>query len=279
MEHGDHERPSTKSWTKGVSLIKQAVADKCEQLSKPVKRWQMWSHTYMDALTLQSSTKAELEDSAKKCAAVEKKCIKHLQAMQEIYETELIEMKEAFKNQMAAEELRCLQEISKTEQRSKEQLLEREKMFKEALSKKDERTREQFLLNEERVKRKLSYELDKISEERAAYAEEMKMQLCLLEEIFKEQLSNKFLKINQERIEHEELMKRQISDKEEILRNTMAELSQLKRFSMELEEMLEEKEMARLELEEASNQKIWDLKEEILKLKVSRWRLLLADFR
>lgn len=63
----------------------------------------MWTH----ALTLQSSSEALLEDSVQSSVAVEGNNMKHLQEMQEIYETELTEMKGTFENQLATERQRC----------------------------------------------------------------------------------------------------------------------------------------------------------------------------
>lgn len=54
-------------------------------------------------------------------------------------------------------------------------------------------------------------------------------------------------------------MKMRLSDNEEIQENLMAEIFQLQSFFMQLEEKVEEKEMARLELEEASKQNIQSL--------------------
>lgn len=70
----------------------------------------------------------------------------------------------------------------------------------------------------------------------------------------------------------EDVMKIQISEQEEVQKNMLAEISQLKQYNMKLEEMLEVKEVA-------SNQNIQELQQEILKLKVSRWWSLVADFR
>lgn len=97
------------------------------------------------------------------------------------------------------------------------------------------------------------------SQEHAACEVEMKMQLCLLEEIFKEEQSVAFAKINQERADYEEEMKMRLSDNEEIQENWMVVISQLQGFIMQLEEKVEEREMARLELEEASKQNIQSL--------------------
>lgn len=269
FEKGDHETPTTRSLMEGFRQSKDAIADKYKQLSEPVKRWQKRSRAFVDALTPQSSPEDEREGSNQSLASMEKKHFQHLQEMKEIYETELHEIKEVFKNQMAAEERRCFQEISKAHQRSKVLLSEQEKKFEEALRKKDQQINEKLLLNAKKYKRKLSNKLAKIRQQRATSVrlnQGKNVQMV-------------FYEVAKAHAEFEDVMKIQIADREEVQKNMMAEISQLKQFNMMLEEMLQAKEMARLEQEEASNQNIRELQQEILKLKVSRWQSLVADFR
>lgn len=87
FEKGDHEMLTTRSLMEGFSQIKDAIADKYKELSEPVKRWQKWSRTFMDALTPQSSAKDEREGSNQSLATTEKKYTQHLQEMNEIYES------------------------------------------------------------------------------------------------------------------------------------------------------------------------------------------------
>lgn len=269
FEKGDHEMPTTSSLMEGISQIKDAIADKYKQLSEPVKRWQKRSHTFVDTLTPESSAEDEREGSNQSLATMEKRHLQHLQEMKEIYETELHEIKEVFKNQMAAEEQRCFHEISKAHQRSKVLLSEQEKKFEEALRKKDQQINEKLLLNSKKYKRKMSNKLAKIRQQRATSVQ--LNQGKIVQVVFDE--------LAKAHAEFEDVMKIQISDQEEVQKNMMAQISQLKQFNMRLEQMLEAKEMARLEQEEASNQNIRELQHEILKLKVSRWRSLVADFR
>lgn len=87
FEKGDHEMLTARSLMEGFSQIKDAIADKYKELSEPVKRWQKWSRTFMDALTPQSSAKDEREGSNQSLATTEKKYTQHLQEMNEIYES------------------------------------------------------------------------------------------------------------------------------------------------------------------------------------------------
>lgn len=260
FEKGDHEMLTSRSFMEGFSQIKDAIADKCKQLSEPIKRWRRRSRTFMDALTSQSSAGDDREGTHQSLATREEKYARHLQEMEEIYETELLEVKEAFKNQMAAEQQRCFQEISKADQRFKALLSEQEKNFKEALRKKDEQMNEKLLLNAKKYKRKLSNKLVKIRNQRK------------IVKLVPEEMGKAYAKL-------EDVMKTQISDQEKNQKIMMAEISLLEQFKMKLEEILEAKEMARREQEEASNQNIRELQQEILKLKVSRWGSLVADFR
>lgn len=261
FEKGDHETLTTRSLMEGFSQFKDAIADKCKQLSEPIKRWQKWSRTFLDSLTPQSSVENEREASNQRLATMEKKCTQHLQEMKEIYETELLEIKEAFKNQMAAEEQRCFQEISKADQRSKVLLLEQEEKFKEALRKKDKQINERLLLNTKRYKRKLSNKLAKSSQRNADRAQLNQQKIS---KIVSDELAKAYGKF-------ENVIKVQISEQQEAQKKMMAEISQLKQYNTRLGGMLEVKDMARMKQEKASNQNIRELQREVLKFKVSRW--------
>lgn len=246
LQQGDSKmQTSGKKWREEVGHLKQALSDQDEQIRQSFMKWKMRSATHAAAVNQLSSTKAELEESNRKCAALEEQ----LQEQQASHHRELLNMNMQFKQQLSEQEQRCFQEISRAEESSRNQLLEQQRWFNEELSEKHE---------------------------------QMKLQLSINEDIFKKQLSDESAKLNQERADHEEAVKKQLSDKEESLRSTMADLchqwevraQQWSQQQRRLEEMLEEKEKAGQQLEEASKLEIQHLQEEILKLKVSRcWSL------
>lgn len=231
---------SEKKWREEVGHLQRALADQEEQIRQSLLRWKLSSATHAAAVSQLSSTKAELEESRRKRAALEEQ----LQEQQACHHRELLSMNMQFKQQLAEQERRCFQEISRAEESSRNQLLEQQRWFHEELSEKDE---------------------------------QMKLQLSINEDIFKKQLSDESAKLNQERADHEEVLKKQLSDQEESMRSTMAEFchqwevraQQWSQQQRRLEGMLEEKTKAGQQLEEASKLEIQHLQEEILKLKVS----------
>lgn len=232
---------SGKKWREEVCDLKQALADQEEQIRQSVMRWKWRSATHTVAVNQLNSTKAELEESNRKCAALEEQ----LQEQQASHHRELLDINRQFQQQLSEQEQRCFQEISRAEESSRNQLMEQQRWFNEELSEKDG---------------------------------QMKLQLSINEDIFKKQLSDESAKLNKERADHEEAVKKQLLDQEESLRSTMAELchqwevraQQWSQQQRRLEEMLEEKEKAGQLLEEASKLEIQHLQEEIIKLKVSR---------
>lgn len=232
---------SGKKWREEVGRLKQALSEQDEQMRQYFIRWKMRSATHAAAVNQLNSTKAELEESNRKCAALEEQ----LQEQQASHRRELLNMNMQFKQQLSEQEQRCFQEISRAEESSRNQLLEQQRWFNEELSEKDE---------------------------------QMKLQLSINEDIFRKQLSDESAKLTKERADHEEAVKKQLSNKDESLKSTMAQLchqweARVQQWSQQqrlLEKMLEEKEKARQQLEEASKLEIHHLQEEILKLKVSR---------
>lgn len=228
-------------WRDEVGRLKQALADQDEQIRQSFVRWKMRSATHAAAVNQLSSTKAELEESKRKRAALEEQ----LQELQASHQRELLRMSAHFKQQLSEQEQRCFQEVCRAEESSRNQLLEQQRWFSEELSKKDE---------------------------------QMKLQLSINEDVFKKQLSDESAKLSKERAEQEEAVKKQLSDKDESLRSTMAELChqwevRVQQWSQQqrlLEKMLEEKEKAGQQLEETSKMEIQSLQEEVLKLKVGR---------
>lgn len=256
-------------WMEEIIQLKLALADKDEEHSKSIKRWQMGTLNHVEVVKQLSPARAKLDRYHQKCAALEESHLKELQEMQEAHRREIFDMKQQFRKELTQQEQRCLREISELEEKSKEQLLEQEKRFTEKLGEKDEQMKLQLSLHEEMFKRILRDKMAKLHQERADLEEEMKKQLLLNEEICK-------VKVNQEQTNREEAKKTQLSDKEKSLKSTMALLCHQWRVreqhwhqqNQKLEEMLEEREMTRQWLVLASKMEILRLREKILKLKV-----------
>lgn len=193
-----------------------------------------------------SSTEAQLDDSTRKCAAVEEQ----LQELQESHRREVMQMTEHFKKHISEHEQRCLQEISRAEESSRNQLLEQHKRFKEELSKKDE---------------------------------QIQLQLSRNEDFFREKLSDEATDFNQKPSHHEQAVMKQLSGIQGTLKTMMAELchqwevraQQWSQHQQQLEMWREEK--ARRQLDETTELQIQDVQEEVLQLKVSRCGFLLTD--
>ncbi|CAF90822.1 unnamed protein product, partial [Tetraodon nigroviridis] len=82
-----------------IVQLKLALANKDEELSKSIKRWQMGTLNHVEVL----------------------------QEMQEAHRREISDMKQQFQKELSQQQERCLREISELEEKSKEQLLEQEK--------------------------------------------------------------------------------------------------------------------------------------------------------
>lgn len=263
-------------WMEEIIQLKLALADKDEELSKSIKRWQMGTLDHVEVVKQLSSERAKLDRYHQKCAALKESHLKQLQEMQEAHRREILDMKQQFERELTQQEQRCLEEISKVEERSKEQQLEQEKRFTEELSEKDKQMKLQLSLHEEMFKRILHGKMAKLNQERADLEEELKKQFLLNEDLCKKELSDELAEVNQERTDLDEAMTTQLSDKDKSLKSRMALLCHQWRVreqrwhqqKQQLEEMLEEQEMTRQWLVLASKIEIHHLQEKILQLKV-----------
>lgn len=105
----------------------------------------MRSATRTAAVNQLSSTKAELEESSQKCAALEEQ----LQEQQVSHRRELLNMNMQFKQQLSEQEQRYFQEISRGEESSRDQLVEQQRWFNEELREKDKKMKVQLSINED----------------------------------------------------------------------------------------------------------------------------------
>lgn len=273
----NEEQRLAEQWTEEIVQLKLALANKDEELSKSIKRWQMGTLDHVEVVKQLSFERAKVDRCHQKCAALEKAHLKQLQEMQEAHQREISDMKQQFQNELSQQEERRLREISQLEEKSKEQLLEQEKRFTKDLGEKDEQMKLQLSLHEETFKRILRDKMAKFNQERTDLEEEMKKQQLLLnEEIGKKEPSDELTKADQEQLNLEQAMEMYASDKEKSLKTTMALLclqwrvreQQWHQQKRHLEEMLEEQEMIRQWLVLASKIEIHHLQEKIVQLKV-----------
>lgn len=217
-------------WMEEVIQLKLALADKDDELSKSIKRWQMGNLDHVEVVRQLSSERAKLDMFHQKCAALEESHLKQLQEMQEAHRREIFDLKQQFEKELTQQEQRRLREISELEEKSKKQLLEQEKRFSKELNEKDE----QLSLH------------DKMAKFNQGHTD--------LEEAMKLQLSDKenSLKTTMALLCHQCRVREQ----------------QWQQEKQQLEEMLEEQEMTRQWLVLASKMEIHDLQEKILQLKV-----------
>lgn len=147
-------------WMEENIQLKLALADKDEELSKSIKRWQMGTLDHVAVVKQLSSERAKLDKCHQKCASLEESHLKQLQEMQEAHRREISDMKQQFENELARQEERCLREISELEEK-KERRLTRE------LGEKDEQMKLQLSLHEGMFKRILREKMATVNQERA----------------------------------------------------------------------------------------------------------------
>lgn len=226
---------SAMTWNQEVSRLKQVLADKDKQL-----RWslEMGTVDQDDTLNVLNSTMVELEERGEEGAP--KEDITRLEEEKAEHQRELFEREGRFMERIFKKPNICLQ-ASNIEETPPNQLLKLEKTFKEELKVKEE---------------------------------EMKLQLLWNRESFMQKRSEELTKFNQELAKRDEAMRKQLSHKEHSFRNTMTELCQQweeralqwSGKQKQLEELLEEKDKARKELEEATKLETQHLEAEICKI-------------
>lgn len=248
-----------------IIQLRRALADKEEELSKSVKRWQMGTLDHVEVVKQLNSEKVKLDRCHQKCAALEESRRKQLQEMQEAHQREIFDAKQQFEKALAQQEQRRLREISHLDEKSKEL----EKRLTEKLGEKDEQTKLRLSLHEEMFKRILREKMAEFSQERTDLEEEMKKQLLFNEETCQEEPSEGSAKVNRERADPEEAKEKSLKTRMGLLcHQWRVREQQWHQQKQQLEEMLEEREMSREWLVLASKMEIHHLREKILQLKV-----------
>lgn len=232
-----------------ITQLKLALADKDEELSRSIKRWQTGTLDHVEVMKQLTSERAQLDRCHQKCAALEESHLKQLREMQEAHRREISDMKQRFERELARQEQRRLREISELEDKAREQLLRQEKRLTEELGEREEQTELRLSLHEEMFKRILRDKTAKFEQERTDLQEELRKRLLLKGDACGQK-----------------------EPPEELCRRWRLREQQWLRQKRQLEEMLEEREMSRQWLVLASKTEIHHLWEKILHLKVrGRW--------
>ncbi|TWW71429.1 hypothetical protein D4764_17G0009120 [Takifugu flavidus] len=160
---------SMETWREEVQHLREALAEKEEQLSRAVKRGQMRTVAHVETLTQLNSTQAALKESNLKCASLEETLHSQQQEKEERHRRELIEQEEGFHQKLLVIEEEFETKLEEEKHRFNEE--------KEAL-------RQQLFLQQEKFKKLLDEEKHKYNEKIIKIEESMKQQLVAKEQNF-----------------------------------------------------------------------------------------------
>lgn len=164
----DNERQgSGENWKDELILLKQALADKEEVLSRSIKRWRMGTLYRMEAVKQLRFQRAKLAASNQRFTALKESHLKQLQEVQEKH---------------------C-KEVFKLAEKSKERLWEQERRFKEELIEKEEQLELQLALNEETFQKTLCDELAVVHQKHVELLEAMRLQFADREKSLKTRMA------------------------------------------------------------------------------------------
>lgn len=142
-----------------VILLKEALADKKEGLSRSIKKWKMETRYRKKAMKRPRDRSAKLDVSKQRLAALKASQVKQLQQLQEEHDKKVFQLTEV----------------------SKKQQWEQKRRFKEELRVKDEQHKLQLALNAEMFQKKLSDELTMVHQKNIEIQEVMKLRFTDLE--------------------------------------------------------------------------------------------------
>ncbi|TWW63992.1 trichohyalin-like [Takifugu flavidus] len=166
---------SAETWREEVQQLREALAEKEEQLSKAVKRRQMRTVAHVETLTLLNSTQAALKESKLKCASLEETLHSQQQEKEERRRRELMEQEEGLNHKLLVIEEELERQLEEEKQRNNEE--------KEAM-------RQQLFRQEEKFKKLLDEERHKYDEKIVENEESLKQQLMAQEENFNKMLAD-----------------------------------------------------------------------------------------
>ncbi|TWW67136.1 GRB10-interacting GYF protein 2-like [Takifugu flavidus] len=169
------QESSMETWREEVQHLREALAEKEEQLSRAVKRRQMRTVAHVEALTLLNSTQAALKESELKCASLEETLHSQQQENEETHRRELMEQEEGLNQKLLVIQEEFETKLQEERQRSHEE--------KEAM-------RQQLFLEEKTFQKLLDEETQKYHEKILQKEELMKQQLVVKEENFNRMLAD-----------------------------------------------------------------------------------------
>ncbi|TWW79091.1 hypothetical protein D4764_10G0001210 [Takifugu flavidus] len=218
---------SMETWREEVQQLKEALAEKEEQLSRAVKRRRMRTVAHVETLTQLNTTQAALKESNLKCASLEETLQTQQQEIEERCSRELTEQEEGLRHKLLGIEEEFKGKLEEERQRSYEE--------KEAL-------RQQLFLQEEKFKKLLDEEQLKYAEKVMELEESTKQQLLIKEETFNKMLADvcqrwdstaqKWAQMNEE-LEHKFLESQRLRQHEE--EKNKEELQRLSEAILQLE--------------------------------------------
>lgn len=175
----DHLETSVDMWKRKVEDLERTLAMQEEELSKAVLKRRTRTLIHVETLEELRSSKAALDESQYKCAALEESLNMKLQERQETLQRQLKEKEESVKEMM--------------EEKFERELDERKQRFEDDLRRKEEALMlEQALLEEKFIKEKI--ERDKQFDEELCKKERwLEQQLQKREEEFNIELTDMFL--------------------------------------------------------------------------------------
>lgn len=271
---------SAESWRKQVEELKEALAEKDEELKRAVRKRRMRTVAHVDNLALLTSTQVALEDSKLKCAALQEALQKHLQEKEELrwreqlkedrtkpqrhqlyvidggFESELEDQQQSFNQEKEAMRLKLLLQ----EEQSNRQREEKQHEYEQQLLEKEEWMKQQ-LLDMEGKFNELLEDVRWQWESRAQKEKELKEKL---------QESNQ---LRQEELDKEEKFNELLPD---VCRQWESRAQQWAQKEKELKDKLQESNQLRqqeLDKYKAEIQKVFEdtIRPEVRRTEYSRW--------
>ncbi|TWW77986.1 putative protein tag-278 [Takifugu flavidus] len=166
---------SMETWREEVQQLREALAEKEEQLSRAVERQQMRTVARVETLTQLNSTQAALKESNLKCASLEETLHSQQQEKEERHRRELMEQEKGFNKTLLVIQEKFERKLEEESQRSNEE--------KEAM-------RQQLFLKEKKFQKLLDEEKHKSNEKIMEKEESLKQQLLAKEENFNKMLAD-----------------------------------------------------------------------------------------
>ncbi|TWW73820.1 trichohyalin-like isoform X1 [Takifugu flavidus] len=224
---------SMETWREEVQHLREALAEKEEQLSRAVKRRHMRTVADVETLTQLNTTQAALKESNLKCASLEETLHSQQQEKEERHKRELMEQEEGFNQKLLVNEEEFERKLEEEKQRFDEK--------KEAL-------RQQLFRQDDKFKKLLEEEQYKYHEKIFEKEESMKQQLLTQEETHNKMLADvcqRWETTSQKWVQMRELLEQKILEsqrlRQEEQEKTKEELQRLSEAILQLELQISKK--------------------------------------